>query len=460
MVNPEFRIERDSLGEVRVPAAALYGAQTQRAIENFRFDGRVMPIAFIHALGLVKAACARANRDLGQLEPDLADAIRAAALAVARGEHDAQFPVAVFQSGSGTSTNMNANEVIANLASRALGRAVSPHDAVNRGQSSNDVIPTALQVAAALAVDAELLPALAHLRTVIERRGDELMHVVKTGRTHLMDAVPLTFGQELSGWQAQLVAAGVAIAEALRRLRELPLGGTAIGTGLNAHPAFAQQACAELERLGGLAFRPLRNRFAGLASPDAAVALSGQLKGLACILMKIANDLRWMNSGPLAGLGEIRLPALQPGSSIMPGKVNPVIPEAVAMVAAQVIGNDLVITVAAQSGNFQLNVMLPVIADNLLRSIALLTQASRALADQAIAGFEVDRTRVAATLNANPILATALNPLVGYARAAEIARRAIAEHRPVLEVAVEMTGLPRHELEQLLDPHRLTGIAE
>ncbi|MBV8341977.1 MAG: class II fumarate hydratase, partial [Gammaproteobacteria bacterium] len=416
-----FRVERDSMGEIKVPADALWGAQTQRAMENFRISGRPLPRGFIATLGLVKQAAARANEALGLLEARIAQAVEAAAAEVAAGKHDRQFPLDVFQTGSGTSSNMNANEVIGALASRRLGSAVHPNDHVNMCQSSNDVIPTAIHVSAALALRRELVPALGHLRVVLESKEREVAGVVKTGRTHLMDAMPVTLSQEISGWRAQ-VESGVARLEAVEpRLLTLAQGGTAVGTGINAHPDFGRRFCGELTTLTGLAFAPARNYFEALATQDTAVELSGQLKVIAVSLMKIANDLRWMNSGPLAGLAEIALPALQPGSSIMPGKVNPVIPEATAMVAAQVIGNDAAITVAGQSGNFQLNVMLPVIADNLLESIGLLGTVARALADSAIAGFKVNAAHIAESLARNPILVTALNPVIGYEKGAAIA---------------------------------------
>jgi len=380
-----FRVERDSMGELKVPADALWGAQTQRAVENFPISGLTLPRAFLRALGLVKWAAAEANERLGLLPADVADSIRAAALEVADGGCDTHFPIDVFQTGSGTSTNMNANEVVASLASRRLGRAVHANDHVNMSQSSNDVIPTAIHVSAALAVRERLMPALEHLAQTIETRARDLADVVTTGRTHLMDAVPITLGQELGGWAAQL-RSGLARLQATEpRVLALAQGGTAVGTGINAHPQFAQRFAAALAERTGLAFRPNENFFESLSSQDAAVELSGQLRTIAVSIMKIANDLRWMNSGPLAGLAEIALPSLQPGSSIMPGKVNPVIAEAATMVAAQVIGNDVTITVAGQSGNFQLNVMLPVIAHNLLQSIELLANAARALADRAIA---------------------------------------------------------------------------
>ncbi|MEJ2631289.1 MAG: class II fumarate hydratase [Acidihalobacter sp.] len=456
MSEQDYRIEHDSMGELRVPALALWGAQTQRAVDNFPVSGQRMPRGFIRALGLVKAACAEANRQLGTLDETRAEAICTAALAVAAGEYDEHFPIDVFQTGSGTSSNMNANEVIAHLASADCGQEVHPNDHVNYGQSSNDVIPTALHVGAALLVHENLLPALEHLERSILARAEELKGYTKTGRTHLMDAMPLRLDQELSGWVAQVRNARLRIAYAAEGLQALALGGTAVGTGINAAPGGAKVAIAWLAARTGVAFHANDNRFEGLSSQDAAVAASGALKSLATALMKIANDLRWMNSGPLAGLGEIRLPALQPGSSIMPGKVNPVIPEAVCQVAAQVIGNDAAITIGGQAGNFQLNVMLPMIADNLLRSIRLSANVSRLLADKAIAGFTVNAERLSEALNRNPILVTALNAVIGYERGAAIAKRAYAEGRPVAEVAREMTDLDADELSRMLDPEALT----
>jgi fumarate hydratase class II len=451
-----FRVEHDSMGELKVPAEALWGAQTQRAVQNFPISGRTLPAEFIGALGLVKRAAARANKGLKLLDARVADAIDSAAAEVAAGKHQAQFPLDVFQTGSGTSSNMNANEVIATLASRRLGSAVHPNDHVNMCQSSNDVIPTAIHVSAALALRRSLMPALEHLRDVLQSRERELASVVKTGRTHLMDAMPVTFGQELSGWRTQVEHDMDRLTSVEPRLLALAQGGTAVGTGINAHPDFGARFCEALSGLTGVTFAPARNYFEALSSQDTAMELSGQLKVTAVSLMKIANDLRWMNSGPLAGLGEIALPALQPGSSIMPGKVNPVIPEATTMVAAQVIGNDMTISVAGQSGNFQLNVMLPVIADNLLESIRLLAEVSRLLADSAIAGFTVNKARIAEALGRNPILVTALNPVIGYEKGAAIAKKAYAEGRPLLDVAAEMTKLPREQLAKLLDPADLT----
>jgi fumarate hydratase class II len=451
-----FRIERDSLGELKVPADALWGPQTQRAVENFPISGLRMPRDFIRALGLIKWAAATANLEIDALDPKRAGGIQKAALEVIDGKHDAQFPVDVFQTGSGTSSNMNANEVIAHLASRYAGTPVHPNDHVNMSQSSNDVIPTAIHLSALLGIEQHLLPALAYLNAVITRRIGDIGEIVKTGRTHLMDAMPVTFGQEMSGWHAQIELGTTRIMECRPRLQALALGGTAVGTGINADPKFAGLAARYLSVKSGLELRPSPNYFESLSSQDAAVELSGQLKTLAVSLTKIANDLRWMNSGPLAGIGEISLPALQPGSSIMPGKVNPVIPEAVTMVAAQVIGNDATITIAGQSGNFQLNVMLPVIAHNLLQSVELLSNAVRVLADAAIADFKVNEAQVNAALERNPILVTALNPVIGYESGAKIAKQAYAERRSVREVAAELTKLPPEEIARLLDPRELT----
>ncbi|HZP11387.1 MAG TPA: class II fumarate hydratase [Nevskiaceae bacterium] len=444
------------MGELRVRADALWGAQTQRAVQNFPVSGLRMPRAFIRALGLIKATAAEVNATLGQIDKRRAKAIAAAALEVARGDHDDQFPIDVFQTGSGTSSNMNANEVIATLASRASGAKVHPNDHVNCGQSSNDVVPTAIHVSAALELHERLLPALAHLAGVIERKARGLRSVAKTGRTHLMDAMPLTFAQEMSGWAQQVRNSVARIRATLPRVQALAQGGTAVGTGINAHPRFGKQFGAALSRRTGVRFTASPNYFESLSSQDAAVELSGQLRTVAVSLMKIANDLRWMNSGPLGGLGEIELTALQPGSSIMPGKVNPVIAEATAMVAAQVIGNDATIAVAGQAGNFQLNVMLPVIALNLLQSIEILASVSRLLADDAIAGFKVRRDNVDKALARNPILITALNAVIGYEKGAAIAKRAYKEGRSVLDVAREATGMSERELKRLLDPLALT----
>ena len=460
----EQRSERDSLGEVLVPAEAMWGAQTQRALDNFCISGLRLPRSFIRALGLIKAACAEVNGELGLLPPARARAIRLAAEEVAAGRWDAQFPLDVFQTGSGTSSNMNPNEVIARRAGELLAGAspgaepqrVDPNDDVNHGQSSNDVIPTAIHVAAYLEVHERLLPALHRLYTRLRLRSVELDGVLKTGRTHLMDATPIRLGQEVSGW-AQQVAHGIARIEAsLPRLARLALGGTAVGTGLNAHPELGSRAAAWLARHTGLPFVEAENHFAAQAAMDGATELSGQLKTTASALLKVANDLRWMNSGPLAGLGEIVLPALQPGSSIMPGKVNPVACEALIMVCAQVIGNDAAITLGNGLGNFELNVMLPLIAHDLLQSIGLLANAVNLLTDRAVAGFVPLAERMAASVERNPMLVTALNPVIGYAAGAEIAKEAYATGRRVKDVAAERTGLPAEKLAQLLDPRRLT----
>jgi len=457
MAADEFRVERDSMGELRVPAEALWGAQTQRAVQNFPLSGLPMPRGFLRALGLVKWAAAGANLELGEIDKVRGFAIQRAALEVAEGRYDAHFPVDVFQTGSGTSSNMNANEVIARLATQyAGGIAVHPNDHVNRSQSSNDVIPTAIHVGAALALAEQLVPALKELSETIARKAGDVGDTVKTGRTHLMDAMPLTLGQELGAWRAQ-VEDGIARLQSTRsRLHALAIGGTAVGTGINAPPQFAGRAAALLSRQTGLDLQPSRNLFAAVATQDTAVETSGQLRTVAVGLMKIANDLRWMNSGPLAGLGEIALPALQPGSSIMPGKVNPVVPEAVAMAAAQVIGNDVTVAVAGQSGAFQLNVMLPVIAYNLLQSIELLAASARMLGRSAIAGFAVNPRQISAALERNPMLVTALSPVIGYDQAAAIAKRALAEGRPIRDVAAEMTDLAPERLAKLLDPAALT----
>jgi fumarate hydratase class II len=455
-MSKDFRIEHDSMGEVKVPADALYGAQTQRAVQNFPISGLRMPPAFIRALGTIKGAAARVNRELGLLEADVAGAIEAAAAEVADGRHGDQFPIDVFQTGSGTSTNMNANEVIAYLASQRAGRTVHPNDHVNMGQSSNDVIPTAIHVSASLQIHGRLLPALSHLAQSISGRAAELAEVVKTGRTHLMDAMPVRMDQELGGWSAQVEQGCARIEESLVRLQALALGGSAVGTGINAHPEFGNRVAARLAEMTEVPFTSGTDHFRDLSSQDTAVEMSGQLNTVAVSLMKIANDLRWMNSGPLAGLAEIQLPALQPGSSIMPGKVNPVAPEAMTMACAQVMGNHTTITVAGQAGNFQLNVMLPVIAYNLLQSVDILAGAAHVLADKAIAGFTVNRDVMMRALDRNPILVTALNAVIGYEKGAAIAKKAYAEGRPVIDVALEMTDLSEQELRRLLDPRELT----
>ncbi len=452
----KYRTEHDSMGELQVPADALWGAQTQRAVQNFPISGMPMPREFIRALGLIKAAAAQVSQDMGFLDEEKAAAIKAAAGKVEAGEVDEHFPIDVFQTGSGTSSNMNANEVIANLANQGNELAIHPNDHVNMGQSSNDVIPTAIQVSAALVASGQLIPSLLHLAETLDIKAEELHDVAKTGRTHLMDAMPVTFGQELGCWSQQIRSNIKRIKSALKRMRRLPQGGTAVGTGINAHPEFGPRMAAALQQATGIKFKASNNYFESISSQDASVELSGQLKTLACSLMKIANDLRLMNSGPLAGFGEIALPALQPGSSIMPGKVNPVIPEAVCMVCAQVIGNDTTITVAGQSGLFQLNVMLPVVALNLLQSLEILSAVCTLLADTAISGFIVCEDKIREALERNPILVTALNPVIGYELGAATAKQAYKEGRPIKDVAREMTKLSAEELDRLLDPLELT----
>ncbi len=451
------RTESDSLGEVRVPVDALYGAQTQRAVENFPVSGQTMPWDFLWAVIQIKRCAARVNGEQGALAEDIARSIVSACEHLLEAAPLDQFPVDIYQTGSGTSTNMNVNEVVASLAASSLGVPVSANDHVNCSQSSNDVIPTAIHVSAVRRLEHGLRPALSHLIATIEARAADCQRFVKTGRTHLMDAMPITLGQELSAWADQLSKSNERLAGLLPQLLQIAQGGTAVGTGVNAAPEFSPAIARELSAATGFHFvAPLR-QFDLIASQDTAVALSGELKGLAVALTKIANDLRWMNSGPLAGFGEIRLPALQPGSSIMPGKVNPVVPESVAMVAATVIGNDTSITLAGQSGNFQLNVMLPLVASKLLDSLNLLENACRLLADKAIAGFEVQEDALSASVARNPVLVTALNPVIGYRAAADIAKCAYAENRSIIDVAQEMTELSRQELERLLDPRALTS---
>ena len=461
----DYRIEKDSLGEVKVPADALYGAQTQRAVENFPVSAIRFPRIFIRALGLIKAVTAEVNAGLGLLDANIAHAIHLAALEVADGAWDTQFPLDIFQTGSATSTNMNANEVIAVRATQLLGPSatpVHPNNDVNMGQSSNDVIPTAIHVSAYLEVSETLLPTFKHLHVTLKKRELEFRSIVKTGRTHLMDAMPVKLGQEISGWAFQVQQSIDRIESTLPRLAKLAIGGTAVGTGINAPKDFGKIVANRLAGRTKLPFVETDNHFAAQATMDTAVELSGQLKATASSFMKMANDLRWMNSGPIAGLGEISLPALQPGSSIMPGKVNPVMCEMMMMVCAQVIGNDAAITIANQQGNFELNVMLPVVANNLLQSITLLGNASRLLADKAIAGFTTNPERISGLLDKNPILVTALNPVIGYDKAAQIAKKAYAEGRPIKVVAAEMTNLSKEELDILLDPRKMTegGITE
>ena len=460
MSNKDHRKELDSMGELLVPKNALWGAQTQRAIENFPISGIKMPRQFISALGLVKWAAASANENLGLLESDTAKAIRDASQEVIEGKHDEHFPVDVFQTGSGTSSNMNANEVIGNLAAKILSKKVHPNDDVNMGQSSNDVIPTCVHIAAMIDLHDNLLPALTKLIEELQKKSNTLEGIVKTGRTHLMDAMPITMGQEIEGWKSQISHASDRITDSMSRLSELAQGGTAVGTGINTHKDFGKMFVDIISKKTKINFQVSSSYFESLASQDAAVEISGQLKVLAISLIKISNDLRWMNSGPLAGIGEIKLPELQPGSSIMPGKVNPVIPEAVAMVCAQVIGNDAAITIAGQSGNFQLNVMLPVVAHNLLQSIEILTNASSVLKEKAIKDFTIDESSIKKMLYQNPILVTALNSVIGYELGAKIAKTAYQDGRSIKEVAMEMTDLDESELDRLLNPETLTNAGQ
>ncbi|MEU7688979.1 MULTISPECIES: aspartate ammonia-lyase [Microbispora] len=458
----EYRIEHDSMGEVRVPARAKWRAQTQRAVENFPVSGRGLEPAHIAALARIKAACAKVNAEYGVIDKDMAQAIQEAAEEVAEGKWDDQFPVDVFQTGSGTSSNMNMNEVIATLAQERLGRPVHPNDHVNAAQSSNDVFPSSIHVAATYAVVHELTPALEHLATALEEKATEFADVVKAGRTHLMDATPVTLGQEFGGYSTQIELALERLQATLPRLAELPLGGTAVGTGVNVPgPGWAQAVIAELSRTTGLPFTEARDHFEAQGARDGVVELSGMLKVIAVSLNKIANDLRWMGSGPRAGLGEINLPDLQPGSSIMPGKVNPVIPEAVTMVAAQVVGNDAAITMAGASGAFELNVMLPVMARNVLESIRLLANVSRLLADRCVSGITANVERLREYAESSPSIVTPLNRYVGYEEAAKIAKQALKERKTIREVVIERGHvangtLTEEQLDRALDVLSMT----
>ena len=462
----KYRIEKDSLGDVKVPQKALWGAQTQRALDNFTISGIKFAFpfgrSFIEALGIIKFSAAAANQKLKLLSAKKAAPIKAASKDVIKGLYDEAFPLDVFQTGSGTSTNMNANEVIANLASIASNLSIDANDDVNMSQSSNDVIPTAICISALIDMHRLLLPNLDILIKSIDTKMLKLKGKVKTGRTHLMDAMPIDFSQELSGWKAQLEASKRSLVTATNRMNELSQGGTAIGTGINSHKDFSKNFCIQVNQVSKLKTKPAKNFFQGLSSVDNAVELSSALKNLSIVLMKISNDLRWMNSGPLTGLGEIELEALQPGSSIMPGKVNPVIPEAVAMACADVIGNDTSITVAGQSGNFQLNVMLPVVAYNLLKSINLLGNAMPLLANKAIKTFKVNTKNIDESLSKNPILVTALNRIIGYSKAAAIAKKAYKQNKPIIDIAHEETGMSKAELKKLLNPSKLTkgGISD
>ena len=456
----KFRIEKDSLGEVKVPQKALWGAQTQRALDNFKISGIKFAFpfgrSFIEALGIIKYSAASANNKLKLLPKNKAAAIKTASKDVMLGVYDESFPLDVFQTGSGTSTNMNANEVIANVASKKSKLIINANDDVNMSQSSNDVIPTAICISALIDMHRILLPNMDGLIKAIDAKMKKVKGNTKTGRTHLMDAMPIDFAQELSGWKAQLESSKKTLLAATIRMNELPQGGTAIGTGINTHKDFSKNFCEEVNKIAKLKTKPAKNFFQGLSSVDNAAELSSALKNLSTILMKISNDLRWMNSGPLTGLGEIELEALQPGSSIMPGKVNPVVPEAVAMACADVIGNDVSITVASQSGNFQLNVMLPLVAYNLLKSINLLGNAMPLLSNKAIKTFKINAKNINESLSKNPILVTALNRKIGYGKAALIAKKAYKENKAIIDVASEETGISISELKKLLNPSKLT----
>ncbi|MDI9347145.1 MAG: class II fumarate hydratase [Methylacidiphilales bacterium] len=458
MVTKNIRIEKDSMGEMEVPQHCLYGATTMRAVLNFPISGKLMPEPFIRALAIIKSVAAKTNHQLGQLDSEKSQAIQEACEKIIHKQLEnyyENFPIDVYQTGSATSSNMNVNEVIATLC-KLQNIPVHPNDDVNMSQSSNDCVPSAISISATIEVYQCLLPALTDLEETIRNKASDLAEVVTTGRTHLMDAMPVTYKQILEGWAAQVSSARDRITDSLKRLVQIPQGGTAVGTGINAHPQFSLLFCQNLSEKTNITFSSMQSKFEGMSAIDHPVELSGQLNTLAVTLMKISNDLRWMNSGPLAGLGEINLPALQPGSSIMPGKVNPVIPEATTMVCAQVMGYHHSITIAGQSGNFQLNVMLPMVAYSLLTSIAILGNSARLLAHQCIKGFTVNHEKINASLSANPILVTALNSVVGYETGAKIAKTAYKEKRPVIDVALELTKLSRIELEKLLDPMKLT----
>ncbi|MGW2257262.1 class II fumarate hydratase [Streptomyces sp. NPDC001780] len=457
----EYRVEHDSMGEVRVPAHAKWRAQTQRAVENFPISGARLERAHIEALARIKAAAAKVNAELGVVDTQVADAVRQAAAEVAEGRWDDHFPVDVFQTGSGTSSNMNTNEVLATLASERLGRPVHPNDEVNASQSSNDVFPSSIHIAATAAVTRDLIPALEHLAAALERKAEEFRDVVKSGRTHLMDATPVTLGQEFGGYAAQVRYAVERLTASLPRLAELPLGGTAVGTGINTPPGFSAAVIAEVARSTGLPLTEARNHFEAQGARDGLVETSGQLRTLGVSLTKIANDLRWMASGPRTGLAEISLPDLQPGSSIMPGKVNPVIPEAVLMVAAQVTGNDATVAAAGAAGNFELNVMLPVIAKNLLESVRLLANASRLLADRTVDGIVAHAERARQYAESSPSVVTPLNRYLGYEEAAKVAKKSLAEERTIRETVlaegyVERGVLTLEQLDEALDVLRMT----
>ena len=455
MADKNYRIEKDSMGELKVPTDSKWGPQTQRAVDNFQISDYKMPAGFIRSLALLKWGLANANKDLDHLSKEKASAIADSAMEIFKGDHLKEFPVDVFQTGSGTSTNMNMNEVISHLSSTDA-HPIHPNDDVNMGQSSNDVIPSAINVDASLSVRNNLIPSMQHLKNTIDEKAKSIGDIPKNGRTHLMDAMPVTFSQEMSAWSAQIQDAIEQYEQSMSKLQQLAIGGTAVGTGINADPDLSEKCCIHMNNLTGMEFMPANNSFQAISSQDAALMLSSSNKTLAVALTKISNDLRWMNSGPLGGLGEITLPALQPGSSIMPGKVNPVIPESVCMVAGQVLGNDLTITHAAQSGNFQLNVMLPLVAHSLSESLFLLSNACLSLADRAIKDFEVNQENIESMLSRNPILATALNATIGYETGAQIVKKAYQEKRSIIEVANEMTDLDSETLAELLDPVKLT----
>ncbi|MEV0782394.1 class II fumarate hydratase [Streptomyces sp. NPDC050423] len=457
----KYRIEHDSMGEVRVPADARWRAQTQRAVENFPISGQRLERAHIEALARIKAAAAKVNAELKVLDPEIARAIQDAAAEVAGGRWDAHFPIDVFQTGSGTSSNMNTNEVVATLATERLGREVHPNDHVNASQSSNDVFPSSIHIAATGAVTGELIPALDHLAAALERKSAEFAAVVKSGRTHLMDATPVTLGQEFGGYAAQIRYGIERLHASLPRLAELPLGGTAVGTGINTPPGFSAAVIAEVARVTGLPLTEARDHFEAQGARDGLVETSGQLRTVAVSLTKIANDLRWMASGPRTGLAEINLPDLQPGSSIMPGKVNPVIPEAVLMVAAQVTGNDATVAAAGAAGNFELNVMLPVIAKNLLESVRLLANVSRLLADRTVDGITANVERAREYAESSPSVVTPLNKYIGYEEASKVVKKSLAERLTIREVVlasgyVERGDLTLEQLDEALDVLRMT----
>jgi len=451
-----FRVEHDSMGEVRVPADARWGAQTQRAVENFPISGQPVERAILEALAIIKGTCAEVNAELGTIDAAIAEAIGQAAGEVASGRHADQFPIDVFQTGSGTSTNMNMNEVLAQLAGERLGRPVSPNDEVNASQSSNDTFPAAIHLATVREIGADLVPALGQLAAALRRKGVEFAELVKAGRTHLMDATPVTLGQEFDGYAAAIEHGIERLGSSLGRIGELPLGGTAVGTGLNAKPGFAAEVIERLRRATGLGLTEARDHFEAQGARDALVEASGVVRTVAVSLYKIANDLRWMSSGPRCGLGEIHLPDLQPGSSIMPGKVNPVVPEAVCQVVAQVIGNDAAVAFGGAAGNFELNIMLPVIGRNLLESIRLVAAASRSLAAKCVDGIEADAERCRDYALSSASIATALNPYIGYDNAAKVVKRALAENKDLRTVVLEMDLLGEDDVDRALDVLAMT----